>query len=549
MADVSSSIFSLVGLITDTAAKAKVNKRSCRSLARHVEWAETELKKASNIETASILSALHGLLQECLEDLQKFANPHGINRFLKGPVSKICVNHQTELIAWVDRSHAQEIMVSRATDPLPTLLEATNSSQDLSVTSNNGDSIPQDLSKVMEWFLKAANQGDTSAQFNLGLMYRNGDGVPILTCIPTNKIAAFLLRTTVRYIFRRTPKGVTLREAWTISILRMMMSLRVLNVAQSRKMMNFSNAIVHLRTGTFKQSSKDQWATKVKGQGWEGFWIPFKDQLNKDRLQQDLAKKHTAADIGTGCDIVMLAIHGGGMVLGDALMFLGNYRSWMKGMQKNHNIKIGVLSVEYSLSPEVMYPGALNECVAAYRHLVEHQGVDPRRIVMCGDSAGGNLCLTTALKIRDEYAHLGMPAGQVLFSPWVMCPKPLKDSADDYITNLGGRTFAEAYTQNSAKIQTSPYAAPIRAPTLEGMPKMLIFAGGIETLRPSIEGFVIKAKSEGVDVDLIVKEGRAHDYALIEEISGPKVIHEAEQLIGQFVARIRDAYIGLATAI
>lgn len=36
------------------------------------------------------------------------------------------------------------------------------------------------------------------------------------------------------------------------------------------------------------------------------------------------------------------------MVLGDALMFLANYRSWMKGMQKNHNLKIGVLSVEYS---------------------------------------------------------------------------------------------------------------------------------------------------------------------------------------------------------
>jgi len=46
-----------------------------------------------------------------------------------------------------------------------------------------------------------------------------------------------------------------------------------------------------------------------------------------------------------------------------------------------------------------------------------------------------------------------------------------------------------------------------------------------------------------------VKEGRAHDYALIEEISGPKVIHEAEILIGQFVARVRDAYIGLTTDI
>jgi len=195
-----------------------------------------------------------------------------------------------------------------------------------------------------------------------------------------------------------------------------------------------------------------------------------------------------------------------------------------------------------------MYPGALNECVAAYRHLIEHQGVDPRRVVMCGDSAGGNLCLATALKIRDDYSHLGMPAGQVLFSPWVMCPKPLKDSPDDYITNLGGRTFMEAYTHNQAKIQTSPYASPIRASSLTGMPKMLVFAGGVETLRPSIESFVAKAKAEDVDVELVVKDGRAHDYALIEEISGPTVIREVEVKIGQFVSIVRDAYIGITPA-
>lgn len=196
-----------------------------------------------------------------------------------------------------------------------------------------------------------------------------------------------------------------------------------------------------------------------------------------------------------------------------------------------------------------MYPGALNECVAAYRHLVEHQGIDPKRIVMAGDSAGGNLCLTTALKIRDEYSHLGMPAAQVLFSPWVMCPKPVKDSPDDYITNVGGRNFMEAYTHNLAKIQTSPYASPIRALTLTGMPKMLIMVGGVESLRPSIESFAAKAQAEDVDVQLVVKDGRAHDYALIEEISGPKVIREAEEIIGHFVAKIRDAYIGLVTAV
>ncbi|KAG0369438.1 hypothetical protein BGZ54_009944 [Gamsiella multidivaricata] len=359
-------------------------------------------------------------------------------------------------------------------------------------------------------------------------------------------ITAYVLRTTVRHLFGRTPKGQKLLEGYTIQVLKLVMGTSVLNIAQSRKMMDVSNAVVHLRNGTFRQKSKDQWATKVKGSGWEGFWIPFKDQSSKEALKRDLQKNPTPADVGTDCDIIMFAIHGGGMVMGDALMFLGNYRAWMKELHTKYNIKAAFLSVEYSMSPEVPYPGALNECVAAYRHLLETQRVDPRRIVMCGDSAGGNLCLATALKIRDEYPHLGLPAGQVLFSPWVMCPQPLKDSPDDYISNRGGRTFMECYTQMLAKVQTSPYAAPIRAQTLAGMPRMLVFIGGIETLRPSIERFVEKATAEGVDLEVHLAEGRSHDYALIEEISGRKIVREADETVARFVASTRDRHIGLA---
>ncbi|KAF9387072.1 hypothetical protein CPC16_007252 [Podila verticillata] len=343
---------------------------------------------------------------------------------------------------------------------------------------------------------------------------------------------AHILRSTVRHVFGRTPKGQSLLEGYTIQILRLMMSVKVINIYQARKMMDFTTSITHLRSGTFTQKSKEQWATKVKGKGWEGFWIPFRDQLNKTKA----TPKVSGADIGADCDIVMFAIHGGGMVLGDALMFLGNYKTWMKEMQKNHNLKIGVLSVEYSMSPEVPFPGALNECVAAYRHLVQVQGINSRRIVMCGDSAGGNLCLTTALKLRDDYPDVGLPAGQVLFSPWVMCPKPLKDNPDDYITQYGGRLYMEA-----------PYASPIQVPTLAGMPRMLIFIGGVETLRPSIESFVAKARAEGVHVETELKEGQAHDYCLIEEISGAKVKRESEAKIGRFVAQIRNEYIGLDT--
>jgi hypothetical protein len=84
----------------------------------------------------------------------------------------------------------------------------------------------------------------------------------------------------------------------------------ILNVAQSRALMDLSNSVVHLENGTFLQSSRDKWATPVKGQGWKGFWIPFKDQVDKKQLKKDLAKKYSVEDVGSECDIVMFAIHG-----------------------------------------------------------------------------------------------------------------------------------------------------------------------------------------------------------------------------------------------
>jgi acetyl esterase/lipase len=74
---------------------------------------------------------------------------------------------------------------------------------------------------------------------------------------------------------------------------------------------------------------------------------------------------------------------------------------------------------------------------------------------------------------------------------------------------------------------------------------MLIFIGGVETLRPSIERFVEKAKAEGVDLQVHLKEGKAHDYALIRDIAGSQAVTEANQIIGRFVAGVRDQYLRL----
>ncbi|ORY05036.1 alpha/beta-hydrolase [Basidiobolus meristosporus CBS 931.73] len=345
----------------------------------------------------------------------------------------------------------------------------------------------------------------------------------------------------IRGIFGWLPKGQTLREGITIGFLRLVMGGRVLGVMQARKVLRLTNRVVEARTGTLSQSSKDMWANKVSGKGWEGYWIPFKDQIHFRDVQKNQAH---ITDIGVGCDVVFLAIHGGGMIMGNALMFLHCYISWMKVIQKKHGLKVGFLTVEYSLSPEAPYPAALNECVAAYQHLVDTLGIDPKRILMCGDSAGGNLCIATALKIRDTLPTTPLPAGQILFSPWMMCSLPVRDSADDYITSSGINHFVECYIQTSAEASASIYTSPLRAPTLQGLPPQLVFIGGVEIFRPSIERYVTKAKSEGVDVRSILKEEKPHDYALVAEVGGHEGVREANEVIAAFVLEARERYIG-----
>ncbi|KAG0241447.1 hypothetical protein BGW41_005905 [Actinomortierella wolfii] len=349
---------------------------------------------------------------------------------------------------------------------------------------------------------------------------------------------AAILRSTFRWISGKTPKGMSLMAAWTISVLRLCMNAKLLSIHQARKLLTITNFIVGLQYGVSTKRGKAKWAHPVQAPGWEGYWIPYREE----KLQGPV-RKATVEDIGKECDIVIFAIHGGGMVMGDALMWLANYKNWIKLMREKYNIKIGILSVEYTLSPEARWPVAIDECIAAYRFLVEHQNIDPRRIVMSGDSAGGNLCLTAALKMRDNFPHI-LPAAQVLYSPWVMCPQPMKNSDDDYITGEGGQVFINSYTGGDAQVRASPYASPIGAPTLAGMPKMLIYIGGAESLRPSIERFVKKGKAEGLDITVSFKEGQAHDYALIPEISSHKIVREADQVMAQFIAKVHTDYVG-----
>ena len=90
---------------------------------------------------------------------------------------------------------------------------------------------------------------------------------------------------------------------------------------------------------------------------------------------------------------------------------------------------VDCLSVNYRVAPEHKWPVAVDDCYAAYTWLVE-SGVAPEKIIIGGDSAGGDLAFSLLLKLRDEAPEL-LPAGAIGLSPWT----DLTQSGGTFVTN------------------------------------------------------------------------------------------------------------------
>ncbi|KAF9997807.1 hypothetical protein BGZ79_008494 [Entomortierella chlamydospora] len=343
-----------------------------------------------------------------------------------------------------------------------------------------------------------------------------------------------MIKYTGLYILGRTPPN----QRYTIGVTTTLLfpGIECLSIPQYRSFMKIAVRAVQFQDGLGTEARRARWTTKVGGEGWNGYWIPFQDQLKKKSFSKsEGVGSPSDIPLGSGCDIILLAVHGGGFIDGDALVFLAFFKTLMKRVQQKQNVRIGVLSVQYGLSPKHPYPHAINEIVASYRDLVRQYGVNPRQIILVGDSAGGNLCLGATLKLRDAFSELGSPAGHVLISPWVRSSDPLKSSLFDVVSSIGCEVYNEAYTRNNPEIMTCQYTSPISAPTLTGLSPMLIFIGGLEIIRQSTEQFANKAMAEGVDVKTVVVEGRPHNYIMLDYLSTKQDREEAYHAIGEFV--------------
>ena len=227
----------------------------------------------------------------------------------------------------------------------------------------------------------------------------------------------------------------------------------------------------------------------------------------------------------------LLHVHGGGFVVGTTRGFVG-YLSEL-ALQADATIT----SVDYRLAPEHPYPAAIDDCLAAYRAVIDE--VDPTSLAIVGESAGGNAVLATLVRARDE--GWALPAAAVLLSPWV----DLTFSGASMSRNRDAELMLEpalftgwrdAYV--GGKDPADPGISPLFA-DLSGLPPMHVQATTAEVLEDDARRLVDRAREAGVDAELVVFDELWH----IFQTQVP-FVPEARAAMDQLVTFIRTHTLG-----
>ena len=170
--------------------------------------------------------------------------------------------------------------------------------------------------------------------------------------------------------------------------------------------------------------------------------------------------------------------------------------------------------VYYRLAPEHPYPAGHEDCVGAYEQLLG-MGVDPRRIVVSGISAGGGMALAVLLALRDR--GLPLPSGAILMSPLTDLTDPHDGSRvrnavrDPVLSHKRGVEMRAMYVGGDIAKMTDPYVSPVYG-EFAGLPPLLFQAGSTEILLDDSRRCVERARAAGVAAELEVWKEMPHGW-------------------------------------
>lgn len=235
------------------------------------------------------------------------------------------------------------------------------------------------------------------------------------------------------------------------------------------------------------------------------------------------------ASVGDAHAPVCVYFHGGGYIAGS----LNSHRDMASTLA--HLAQVRMLMVDYRLAPEHPFPAAHQDAMAVYQALLA-KGVDPRQILMGGDSAGGNLALATAQAVRD--AGLPLPRALLLFSPWL----DLTHQGASISSNSDSDAMLHRQLLDDALAMYAPHtpATDVRISpllgNLAGLPPCLTVVSLSEILRDDTLRLHDQLQALGIGSTCLQWKHTPHAFPVMARLL-PEA-REALRLTAEFIARV-----------
>jgi acetyl esterase len=238
---------------------------------------------------------------------------------------------------------------------------------------------------------------------------------------------------------------------------------------------------------------------------------------------------------GAGPFPILVWFHGGGWVVGDLETADPTARHLTVGA------KCVVISVDYRLAPETKFPGAADDCYAATVWAAQQAtrlNGDPSKIVVGGDSAGGNLAAAVALMARDR-------GGLSLTFQLLVYPVTARDfdmssyrqKAEGFGLTLDAmRWYWDHYLQHPEDA-SNPYAAPLVAENLRGLPPALVITAEYDPLCDEGQAFAKRLQAAGVPTTYSQYDGMIHGFFGMNA-----VLDKGKQAVAEACAALQHAF-------
>lgn len=232
-----------------------------------------------------------------------------------------------------------------------------------------------------------------------------------------------------------------------------------------------------------------------------------------------------------GCHV---HFHGGGFWLGT----LDHAESECRHIADGANCV--VVTVDYRLAPEHKYPTAAEDCYAALCWVADQASelnIDTRRISIGGESAGGNLTAVVALMARDrEGPALVLQVLEIPVTDLTMSQPSIESNGEGYLLERPGMDQYRRYYAEESE-WTEPYASPLLADDLGGLPSALVMTCEFDPLRDEGEAYAERLEAAGVEVHATRWEGHFHGSCAMTALTA-----SARQYRNEIVEAIRRAH-------